>query len=244
MRIPNDEDGVPYITQRPVWPGERYSYSFTPPDTGSFFFHPHCDTIQQLGRGMAGVLIIEGDETEPYDADGVIVLRDWRLDQESGGFLPFFTSEGAGKAGTFGTVRSTNGAAYPTITLPAEGDCRLRLYNLDNTRIMEVGVEDTDAAIIAVDGVAVPPIPLKSWRFGPAMRVDLLVRSPPEGKRVRLVDYFAPEPVPLARLEGRGEARRTTPFNPAPLRAGRMPAAGCGKRGAQGLHLLSDRSRR
>jgi FtsP/CotA-like multicopper oxidase with cupredoxin domain len=223
IRLPNDQDGVPYLTQPPVQPGEKFSYSFVPPDTGSFFFHPHCNTVEQLGRGLAGLLIVQGDETEPYDADVPIVMRDWRIDGEKEEFLPFLTQEGAGKAGTFGTIRSTNGKIDPEIELPAKGDCRLRLYNLDNTRVMEIGIEGAEAAIVAIDGVALPPFPLKSWRLGPAMRADVVVRAPADGKTVRLVDYFAPEPVPLARLRGRGEARRTTPFEPAPLRAGRIP---------------------
>jgi FtsP/CotA-like multicopper oxidase with cupredoxin domain len=224
IRLPNDQDGVPYLTQRPVWPGEKFAYSFVPPDTGTFFFHPHCDTAQQLGRGMAGLLIVEGDESEPYDADVPIVFRDWRLDEAGGGFLPFFTPEGAGKAGTFGAIRSANGEIDAEIFLPAGGDCRLRLLNLDNTRVMEVGIEDAEAAIVAVDGIALPPEPLKSWRLGPAMRIDVAVRAPADGKTVRMVDYFAPEPVPLARLTGRGETRRADAFDPPPLRAGRIPA--------------------
>ena len=58
-----------------------------------------------------------------------IVLRDWRIDEAGDGFLPFFTPDGAGKGGTFGTVRSANGAVNPEIVLPASGDCRLRLLN-------------------------------------------------------------------------------------------------------------------
>ncbi len=227
MRIANDQDGVPYITQQPVWPGEHYSYSFAPPDTGTFFFHPHCDTIEQLGRGLAGT----PDRRRRRDG----ALRRRRGDRharlahrpgERGGgasFLPFFTPEGAGKAGTFGTVRSANGEENPEIVLPAGGDCRLRLVNLDNTRIMEIGIEDAEAAIVAVDGIALPPVPLKSWRLGPAMRLDVVVRAPADGKTARLVDYFAAEPVSLARLTGRGEMKRTTAFDPAPLAAGRMP---------------------
>jgi FtsP/CotA-like multicopper oxidase with cupredoxin domain len=133
------------------------------------------------------------------------------------------TPEGAGKAGTFGEIRSANGEIDPEILLPAEGDCRLRLINLDNTRVMEIGVEDAEAAVIAIDGIAVPPFALKSWRLGPAMRLDLVVRAPADGETVRLVDYFAPEPVPLARLTGKGETRRTRDFDPAPLRSGRIP---------------------
>jgi FtsP/CotA-like multicopper oxidase with cupredoxin domain len=222
IRLPNDQDGVPYVTQRPVWPGETFGYSFIPPDTGTFFFHPHCDTAAQLGRGMAGVLIVEGDETEPYAADVPILLRDWRID-DAGNFLPFFTPEGAGKAGTFGAVRSANGEENLEIVLPAAGDCRLRLLNLDNTRVLEIGVEGAEAAIVAIDGIALPPLPLKSWRLGPAMRLDLVVRAPADGGTARIVDYFAPEPVPLVRLTGRGEAKRTTAFDPLPLHSGRIP---------------------
>jgi FtsP/CotA-like multicopper oxidase with cupredoxin domain len=87
---------------------------------------------------------------------------------------------------------------------------------------MEVGVQGAEAAILAMDGIALPPVPLKSWRFGPAMRLDIAVRAPPDGQTVSLVDYFAAEPVPLARLTGKGEARRRKAFDPAPLRAGRI----------------------
>src|SRR6185295_8945805 len=121
--LPNAVDGVPYLTQPPVQPGQSFTYTFTPPDTGTFFFHPHCNTVEQLGRGMAGLLIVEGDVSEPYDADVPIVLRDWRVDPEGGSFLAFMTPEGAGKAGTFGGIRSANGEIDPEILLPAEGDC-------------------------------------------------------------------------------------------------------------------------
>ena len=89
---------------------------------------------------MAGVLIVEGDESEPYDADVPIVLRDWRI-TVAGGFPPFFTPGGAGKGRNVRHVRSANGATNPEIVLPASGDCRLRLLNLDKTRVMEVGIE-------------------------------------------------------------------------------------------------------
>src|SRR5262249_2534764 len=50
VRVPNAMDGVPYLTQPPVEPGKSFRYVFTPPDAGTFFFHPHCDSAAQLGR--------------------------------------------------------------------------------------------------------------------------------------------------------------------------------------------------
>ena len=61
IRLPNAMDGVPYMTQDPVEPGQFFDYEFSPPDAGTFFFHPHCDTVAQLGRGLAGVLIVEDE---------------------------------------------------------------------------------------------------------------------------------------------------------------------------------------
>ena len=223
LRIPNDQDGVPYVTQPPVRPGERHAYRFTPPDAGTFWFHPHCDTVSQLGRGLAGVMVVDGDETKPYDADVVVVLKDWRLDEATGGWLPFATTRGELRAGTFGTVRTANGERAPTIPLPAGGDCRLRLLNLDSTRVGDLSFDGLEAAVVAIDGNAVAPFPLTDWRLGPAMRLDVVVRAPAPGKTGTLVDYFAAKPVTLATFRGEGEARPARDFDPAPLTRNPIP---------------------
>ena len=49
IRLPNVMDGVPGLTQKPIRPGESFTYDFTPPDAGTFWYHPHADTLQQLG---------------------------------------------------------------------------------------------------------------------------------------------------------------------------------------------------
>jgi len=223
IRLPNDQDGVPYLVQPPVQPGESFHYSFTPPDAGTFFFHTHCNTVEQLGRGLEGVLIIDGDTTEPYDADMVLLLRDWQADLETGQFNSFYTLRGAARAGTYGPLRSVNGAKNPELPLPASGDCRLRVINTDPTRVMQIGVEGTEAAIIAIDGLAVQPFPLTLWSMGPAMRIDVVMRAPAEGKFARLIDKSPPDRVELAHFVGKGRPRRKTAFDPTPLRAARIP---------------------
>jgi FtsP/CotA-like multicopper oxidase with cupredoxin domain len=40
VRGPNAMDGVPYVTQLPVQPGDSFSYRFAPPDAGTYFFPP------------------------------------------------------------------------------------------------------------------------------------------------------------------------------------------------------------
>jgi len=223
VRLPNSQDGVPYLVQPPVRPGGSFRYTFSPPDAGTFFFHTHCNTVEQLGRGLVGVLIVDGDITEPYDADVLLLLRDWRIEPGSGRFAPFTTPRGAGRAGTYGPLRSVNGAIDPEIVLPAAGDCRLRLINADPTRIMQIGVEGAEAAIVAIDGIALPPISLTEWSMGPANRLELVLRAPPPGGVARLVDTAGGERVELARLVGEGPPRRSPWFDPAPLRSSLIP---------------------
>ena len=223
IRVPNAMDGVPYITQKPVEPGSGYVYEFTPPDAGTFFFHPHCNEAGQVGQGLAGLFIVDGDATAPFDDDIILAAKDWRLAPD-GSFLPFSTIKGASRAGTFGTVRTVNGAAAFARTVPASADLRLRLLNLDATRVIEVGIEGAEAQVIAIDGNAVPPFPLDTWRMGPAMRLDLAVRSPPSGATFKLIDYGASELYDLAVLTAEGAAMRSGPFSPAPLLASPIPA--------------------
>ena len=224
LRIPNAEDGVPYLTQEPIYPAAEGHYRFTPPETGTFFFHTHCNSVEHFGRGLVGALIVEGDEATPSDADLVLIMKDWRLAPD-GAFLPFTTDEGAAKAGSYGTVRSINGVTKPVFKVAAAANVRVRLLNVDPARISEVGIEGAEAAIIAIDGNACKPVPLESWRFGPAGRVDILMRTPKAGRTAKLIDYFAPEPVVLAEFVAQGAGKRQGKFKAPALRAGHVKAA-------------------
>ncbi len=209
VRGPNAMDGVPYVTQLPVQPGESFSYRLTPPDPGTFFFHPHCNTAEQLGRGLVGVLIVE--DGVPFDGDIVCVLKDWRVEKD-GRFLPFITAEGASRGGSFGTLRTVNGLVAPEIAVPAGANIRLRVLNVDSTRIGDIGIMGADASVIAIDGNALAPFALDTWRLGPAMRMDIALRTPDAEGRIVLTDFFAPEPVTLATLVAQGPSKRSGAF--------------------------------
>ena len=88
---------------------------------------------------------------------------------------------------------------------------------------MEMVVEGAETAVVAVDGIAVPPFPLDGWYLSPGSRVDLVVRSPGEGAVAHLLDRRLEPAVSLARLVGRGPAGPGGAFDPRPLRAGRIP---------------------
>ena len=147
------------------------------------------------------------------------------------------TMEGAGRAGTFGTLRTANGQAAPEIAVPAGADIRLRVVNLDSTRIGSIGIEGAEASVIAIDGNALPPFASDGWRLGPAMRVEYALRTPPEGGKVRLIDYFAAEPVTLATLVAEGATKRSEPFVARALRPVAFPEPDLARATAHALTL-------
>lgn len=77
--LPNNMDGVPYITQPPIKPGETFTYEFTARNPGSHMYHSHHNATEQVTRGLLGPFIIEPKDTarEPaVDSDYTIILSD------------------------------------------------------------------------------------------------------------------------------------------------------------------------
>ena len=79
LELPNDQDGVPFITQPPVKPGESYTYEFTVPNAGSHMYHSHHNAAIQVGNGLLGAFIVEPKRPRAEhqaDVDYVMVLND------------------------------------------------------------------------------------------------------------------------------------------------------------------------
>lgn len=79
LELPNDQDGVPFITQPPVKPGDSHTYEFTVPNSGSHMYHSHHNAARQVGNGLLGAFIVEPKSPRPIervDVDYVMILND------------------------------------------------------------------------------------------------------------------------------------------------------------------------
>jgi manganese oxidase len=79
LEVPNDQDGVPFITQPPVKPGQSYTYEFTVPNAGSHMYHSHHNSTQQVSMGLLGAFVVEPRRPDPAhraDLDHVMILND------------------------------------------------------------------------------------------------------------------------------------------------------------------------
>ena len=79
LEIPIEQDGVPYISQQPIAPGETYTYEFTVHQEGTFFYHAHSAMQEMIG--MLGMFIAHprADHKPRVDHDYGIVLQEWAV---------------------------------------------------------------------------------------------------------------------------------------------------------------------
>jgi FtsP/CotA-like multicopper oxidase with cupredoxin domain len=178
LRIENAMDGVPGLTQPAIAPGETFVYRFTPPDAGTFWYHPHIRSWEQVARGLYGALVVEEDASPDVDRDFVLAADDWRLgddgafDEDSLGNLHDWAH-----AGRLGNVLTINGKAYERLTVAPGERVRLRLINTANARVLRFAVPGLRPWIVAHDGQPVRTHLLgdEGVELSPGQRTDLIV---------------------------------------------------------------------
>lgn len=72
--LPNQYDGVPYLTQMPIKPHSTYLYKFKVKQNGTYWYHSH--TALQEQSGMYGALIFNKTD-EPEMPAIPVLLSDW-----------------------------------------------------------------------------------------------------------------------------------------------------------------------
>ena len=141
LLVPNNVDGVPFITQPVVKPGATFTYEFTVRNTGSHMYHSHHNAAEQTTRGLLGAFIVEPKDksTEPaFDSDYVMVLND-----TAGGY-------------------TLNGKGFPdTQPIIAKKGERVRIrYMNEGLMIHPMHLHGLEMEVIAKDGWPVP----QAWK--------------------------------------------------------------------------------
>ncbi|HEX8353983.1 MAG TPA: copper oxidase [Pyrinomonadaceae bacterium] len=79
LEVPPAMDGVPFLNQPLIEPGQTFTYEFNVHQNGSFFYHSHM-AMQEM-MGMIGFFIVH--PKRPYaprvDRDFGLVLQEWAL---------------------------------------------------------------------------------------------------------------------------------------------------------------------
>jgi FtsP/CotA-like multicopper oxidase with cupredoxin domain len=180
IRVPNAMDGVPHVTQDPVAPGDEFDYRFEFRDSGTFWYHPHQSSFEQVPRGLYGALIVEEDKPPVVDRDEVWVLSDIKLDEQRQQVEDFGRILDIANDGRLGNQVLVNGqvaGAGRKLAVRSGERVRLRLVNAASARFFRLAFEGHEARVIAYDGQGVSPhaVPAQGLALGPGMRVDLMI---------------------------------------------------------------------
>ncbi|MCB9761500.1 MAG: multicopper oxidase family protein [Alphaproteobacteria bacterium] len=136
LAVPYEMDGVTW-TLDPVEPGETFTYTLPLTRAGTFWYHPHLNTDQQVDNGLYGVLIVEDPADPPVDRELVMVLDDWAEPEVA---LPPHgaDSDDHGVDGAEG-LWAVNGLVSPRVAVEGGEVVRVRLLNAANGGYVDLG---------------------------------------------------------------------------------------------------------
>jgi FtsP/CotA-like multicopper oxidase with cupredoxin domain len=163
--VPNAEDGVAGVTQDAVGPGKQFTYRFVADRAGTFWYHSHQVSHEQVRRGLLGALIVD-PRTRPVDIVDVPAV----VHQYGGG----------------GTVNGQEGDLR--VAVPPDKPARVRVVNTDNGP-MSVWVGGAPFRLVAVDGTDLNrPGPVRDTAVlvTAGGRADLEITMPADASPVRV----------------------------------------------------------
>jgi FtsP/CotA-like multicopper oxidase with cupredoxin domain len=209
LRIPAAMDGTE-IVQRPIQPGETFTYRFTPPDAGTFWYHPHLNETEQLEKGLYGALIVRAADELTLDDEKVLVFDDLRVDKS--GQIATFGGLMDRHNGREGNVRLINGTSEPELTIAAAQIERWRIVNASSARYVRLSLGGLPFQIIGTDGGLIEaPVTVTEVLLPAADRVELAVGPFEEEGAV-----FNVEDLPYYRMAGKKGVERFGTIRVAP----------------------------
>ncbi len=174
IRIDNKMDGVPGLTQSRVSSGNDFLYDFVVPDAGTYWYHSHDRSWEQVARGLYGALIVEEENPLLVDHDIIVFVDDWRLNRDgsqAGDFENIRDQAHAGRMGNFAK------AIFQGVTSPIKLNqrVRLRFINVATDRIFPLQLAGVSGKIVAYDGMPLEtPEPINNLTLAPAQRADII----------------------------------------------------------------------
>ncbi|NJP91751.1 multicopper oxidase family protein [Nonomuraea sp. FMUSA5-5] len=163
--VPGGEDGVAGVTQDAVGVGQEFVYRFVARQIGTFWYHSHQLSHEQVAGGLLGALIIRPARAPDATVDVVALTH------------------------LYNGIRTLNGSESDlTVPAPPGTKARVRVINTDNGPI-PVWVTGAMPRLVAVDGTDLHgpgPIGRAAILVTSGGRADVEVTMPSVGTPVRM----------------------------------------------------------
>jgi FtsP/CotA-like multicopper oxidase with cupredoxin domain len=164
IETPNAMDGVPYVTQDPVKPGDDFTYDFVAVGPAVGMYHSHHHAEHQVPDGLLGAFLV-GDQPLPA---GVTVSQEVPMVLNDAGVIGF----------------SLNGKSFPATapTIAKQGEWVEIHYMNEGLQVHPMHLHGLPQLVIAKDGFAVPqPYQADTVLVAPGERYTVLVQATSPG---------------------------------------------------------------
>ncbi|MEK7557531.1 MAG: multicopper oxidase family protein [Patescibacteria group bacterium] len=154
VRVANEFDGTPDLTQEPVPVGGTFTYKLKFPDAGMFWYHPHVREDYAQESGLYGNFLVIPTDTEywsPVNREEALMVDDILLEN---GKLATFSTTTADRTlmGRFGNVMLINGETGYNLAAKQGEVVRFYLTNVASTRTFNVSIPNAKMKLVGADG--------------------------------------------------------------------------------------------
>lgn len=153
IRTENASDGVPDVTQKPIEPGESFTYTLHFPDAGVYWYHPHMHEVEQQDLGMYGNFIVAPTSTvywSPVNREETLIVDDILLNR--GEVVPYGNdSSNFGLMGRYGNVMLVNGQTDYALDAKKGEVIRFYITNTANARPFNLTFQGAKMKLVGAD---------------------------------------------------------------------------------------------
>ncbi|XP_060076442.1 uncharacterized protein LOC132556068 [Ylistrum balloti] len=198
-------DGVAFVSQCPILPGQSFTYDFVAEPKGTYWYHSHVGS--QRTKGLNGALIIREKNPTLNLQEHVITVQGWNHDWDSdmdhqkmvygvfenrtlletsksldGTFFSRFklTSaliNGRGRYYTDMEADVHNNAPLEVFPVTHMNQYRFRVINVGGLYPFRVSVDNHYITLLASDGYDFQPEPAESFIISPGERYDFILNA-------------------------------------------------------------------
>ncbi|WP_458118766.1 multicopper oxidase family protein [Paenibacillus sp. Z6-24] len=186
--LPVAMDGVPGVTQDAVQPGGTFTYTFKAVYAGTYWYHSHQDSLNQIGKGLYGTFIVKNKNAELADVDRTLVLDEWNDPNTHAPDREANTAALSSNMGMYNiyTINGRSGDSIePVRTHPGE-QVRLRFVNAGNmTQLLYIN--QPAYRVVSSDGEDINDPQMLRYgliRIAPGERYDVEFRASQPGVQV------------------------------------------------------------
>jgi len=232
--LPSGQDGVAFVTQFPIYPGQAYDYRFPIVQSGTYWMHSHLGLQEQ--RLLSAPLILYGPEdAQIADQEIVLFLTDFSFKEPSAIYQKLrcncakkmsFMKPDIVEVDYDAFLANYKTLEAPEIVRVQPGQkVRLRIINGASSTNFFLALGGLEGEAIAVDGNRIQPLKGSQFELGVAQRIDIVVTIPEQGaffpilaqgegtdKQTGIV--LMTQAIPMPKLSGK-----------APTKAGRLTNA-------------------